>query len=58
MKHVDKNRVVIETATISEIIKRHNITDRKQISIRELDDSKYVYVKLSDSNKYKIYKLK
>ena len=34
MKQVDKNRVVIETATISEIIKRHNITNRKQIKNR------------------------
>ena len=58
MKQIEKNKVVIETATISEIIKRHNITDRKRLSIRELDDSKYVYVKLSDSDKYKIYKLR
>ena len=58
IKQTDKGRAIIEIATISEIVKKHNITDKKQISIRELDDSRYVYVKLPDSDKYKIYKLR
>lgn len=35
MKQVEKNRVVVETATISEIIKRHNISDSEIKYIEE-----------------------